>query len=140
VATVKFLDFQESYAPVINDVTFRILVRMLTWNLSGKMIDIETAFLHGNLKETIFMEIPKGMDSNKDECLILKRTIYGLVQSAREFYNKLVLCLKGYDFMGSLVDPCLWIKHSEFGIVMVVMYVNSCLVIGSKEGIQDMIN
>jgi hypothetical protein len=58
---------------------------MLTWNLSGKVINIETAFLPGDLKETIFMEIPKGKDSNKNECLILKRTIYGLVQSAREF-------------------------------------------------------
>jgi hypothetical protein len=47
------VDFQESYAPVINDVTFPILlVTMLTWNLSGKVIDIKTAFLHGNLKET----------------------------------------------------------------------------------------
>jgi hypothetical protein len=52
-----------------------------------KVINIETAFPHGNLKETIFMEIPKGMDSSKTECLILKQTIYGLVQSAREFYN-----------------------------------------------------
>jgi Reverse transcriptase (RNA-dependent DNA polymerase) len=43
------MDFQESYAPVINDVTFRILlVTMLTWNLIGKVIDIETAFLHGD--------------------------------------------------------------------------------------------
>jgi hypothetical protein len=33
--------------------------------------------------------------------------------------------------MGSPVDPCLWIKHSEFGIVMVAVYV---------EGIQDIIN
>jgi Reverse transcriptase (RNA-dependent DNA polymerase) len=96
--------------------------------------------LHGILKETIFMEIPKGMDSNKNECLILKRTIYGLVQSARELNNKVVLCLKCCGFMGSPVDPCLWIKHSEFGIVMVAVYVNSCLVIGSKKGIQDMIN
>jgi Reverse transcriptase (RNA-dependent DNA polymerase) len=128
------LDFQESYAPVINDVTFRILlVTLLTWNLSGKVIDIKTAFLHGNLKERLFMEISKGMDSNKDECLILKRTIYGLVQSAREFYDKLVLCLKGCGFMGNPVDPCLW-------IVMIAVYVDDCLVIGSKEGIQDMIN
>ena len=77
---------------------------MLTWNLIGKVIDIETAFQHGNLKETIFMEIPKGKEANKDECLILKRTIYGLVQSAREFYNKLVLSLKGCGFKGSPVD------------------------------------
>jgi Reverse transcriptase (RNA-dependent DNA polymerase) len=127
------VDFQESYAPVINDMTFRILlITMLTWNLSGKVIDIKRAFLHGNLKETIFMEIPKGMDSNKNECLILKKNIYGLVQSAREFYNKLVLCLKGCGFTGSPVDQYLWIKHSEFGIVMVAVYIDDCLVIGSK--------
>ena len=135
------VDFQESYAPVINDVTFRILlVTMLTWNLIGKVIDIETAFLHGELKETIYMEIPKGMEANKNECLILKRTIYGLVQSAREFYNKLVISLKGCGFKGSPVDPCLWIKHSELGIVMVAVYVDDCLVVGSESGIDDMIN
>jgi len=53
------VDFQESYALVINDVTFQILlVTLLTWNLVRKVIDIRTAFLHGYLKETIFMKIP----------------------------------------------------------------------------------
>jgi hypothetical protein len=42
--------------------------------------------------------------------------------------------------MGSPVDPCLWIKHSEFGIFMAAVYVDDCLVIGSKKGIQDIIN
>jgi hypothetical protein len=51
---VPGVDFQESFASVINDVTFRILLIMkLTWNLKGKTVDIETAFLYGNLKETI---------------------------------------------------------------------------------------
>ena len=82
---------------VKNDVTFRILlVTILTWNLIVKVIDVGTAFLHGNLKETIFMEIPKGMEADKNECLILKRSMYGLVQTAKEFYNKLVLSLKAY--------------------------------------------
>jgi Reverse transcriptase (RNA-dependent DNA polymerase) len=109
---VPGVDFQESFAPVINDVTFRILLlMMLTWNLKAKFVDIETAFLHGDLKETIYMEIPKGMEVSVDECLILNKTIYGLVQSAREFYNKLVSALKDCRFQGSLVDPCLWIKH-----------------------------
>jgi hypothetical protein len=42
---------------------------MLTWNLKGKIVDIKTAFLHGNLKETIYMDIPKGMEANEDECV-----------------------------------------------------------------------
>jgi Reverse transcriptase (RNA-dependent DNA polymerase) len=46
---VPGVDFQESFAPVINDVTFRILlIMMLTWKLTAKVVDIETAFLHGD--------------------------------------------------------------------------------------------
>jgi hypothetical protein len=62
------------------------------------------------------------------------------LQSARELYNTHVLSLIGCGFMGSPVDPCLWIKHSKFGINMVAMYVDNCLVAGSEEGIQGMIN
>jgi Reverse transcriptase (RNA-dependent DNA polymerase) len=77
---------------VLSDVTFQILlVMMLTWNLKAKAVDIETAFLHGDLKETIYMEIPNGTEASIDEYLILNKTIYGLVQSVREFCNKLSL-------------------------------------------------
>jgi hypothetical protein len=41
---------------------------ILTWNFKAKVVDIETTFLHGNLKETIYMEIPKGMEASLDEC------------------------------------------------------------------------
>jgi Reverse transcriptase (RNA-dependent DNA polymerase) len=75
---VPGVNFQESFAPVINDVTFRILlVMMLTWNLKAKVVDIETVFLHRDLKETVYIEIPNGMNVNNDECLILNKTIYG---------------------------------------------------------------
>jgi Reverse transcriptase (RNA-dependent DNA polymerase) len=96
---VPGVDFQESFAPVINGMTFRILlVMMVTWNLKAKVVVIKTTFLHGDLKETIYMEIPKGMGASVDECLILNKIIYGLVQSAREFYNQLVSALKDCGF------------------------------------------
>jgi Reverse transcriptase (RNA-dependent DNA polymerase) len=75
------VDFQESFAPVINDVTFRILLLvMLTWNLKGKIVDIETAFLHGDLKETIYMQTLTGLKAEENQCLVLKKKNYGLVQ------------------------------------------------------------
>jgi hypothetical protein len=80
---------------------------MLTWNLKAKDVNIETAFLHGDLKKTIFMEIPKGMEANIVECLILNKT------SAREFYNKIVSALRDFGFQGSLLNPCLWIEGNE---------------------------
>ena len=82
---VAGVDFSENFAPVIIDVTWRILlIVMLTLGLEGKLIDIEVAFLHGDLEEDIYMDCPEGMeDAQPDECLKLEHTIYGLVQSAR---------------------------------------------------------
>jgi hypothetical protein len=105
--------------------------------MKGKIVDIEIAFLHGNLKATIYMEIPKGMEVNESECLIIKKTIYGLVQSSREFYKKLVLALKGCGFQGNSVNPCLLTEH---GAVFFRIYVDDCLVIGNEKDINDVIN
>jgi hypothetical protein len=44
------------------------------------------------------MNVPKGMNQDDNTCLLLKKKIYGLVQSAREFYNKLLSTLKSMGF------------------------------------------
>jgi hypothetical protein len=63
---------------------------MLMWKVKAKIVDVETAFLHGDLKDEILMQIPEGIDAAKGDCLSLSKTIYGGVQSARKFYVKLV--------------------------------------------------
>jgi hypothetical protein len=46
------LDFNDSFTLVVNNVTFLILlVVMLVWDLKCKIIEVEPAFLHGDLKE-----------------------------------------------------------------------------------------
>jgi Reverse transcriptase (RNA-dependent DNA polymerase) len=86
---VPGVDFNESYASVINDVSFRVmLIVKLICGLQATIIDVETAFLHGNLQEEIYMNIPEGMKNKETNFLRLKRTIYGLDQSAREFYKR----------------------------------------------------
>ena len=71
---------------LVHDVTFRaLLLAMMVDKLAGKIADVETAFLHGELEEKIFMECPQGIDTQSDdEILILDKCIYGLVQSARQ--------------------------------------------------------
>jgi hypothetical protein len=66
---VPGLDFNYGFAPVVNDVTFRILlVAMFCRNLKVKIVDFEITFLHGDLKEEI-MKIPEGMDAANNACL-----------------------------------------------------------------------
>ena len=80
------VDFTDNYSPVVNDVTFRVVVaRMLIKNLKGKVVDIDNAFLNGDLEHEIYMKIPEGYDEvlnkdvDKEESLILWKAIYALV-------------------------------------------------------------
>ena len=90
------VDFSDNYSPVVNDVTFRVVVaRMIIENLKGKVVDIDNAFLNGDLEHEIYMKIPEGYDEvinprvDKEDCIILQKAIYGLVQAARHFGRKL---------------------------------------------------
>jgi hypothetical protein len=55
------------------------------------------------------MEVPKGLEIEDNKKLILRKTIYCLVQSARKVYEKLIDALKVIGFYESKSDPCLWI-------------------------------
>jgi Reverse transcriptase (RNA-dependent DNA polymerase) len=126
------VDFQESYSPVINDAIFRMmLVLQLGLGLSSKIIDIETAFLNGDLEEEIYMDAPEGLDAASDECVLLEKSIYGLVQSARMFYLKLKQVVVRLGYKQSECEPCLFSKHVNGSIVLVIVYVDDCYVVGS---------
>ena len=57
------MDLTDKYSPVVKDVTFRVAVaRMILENLKGKVVDIENAFLNGDLEHEIYMKIPEGYD------------------------------------------------------------------------------
>jgi hypothetical protein len=104
---ISGIDFSESFEPVLNDVSFRImLIAKLIWNMTCTVVDIETAFLYGDLDEEIYMEVPKGHEIEHNKKLMLRETIYGLVQRARKFYEKLINVLKVIGFYGSKSDPC----------------------------------
>jgi hypothetical protein len=140
---VPGIDFSESLAPFLNDVSFRImLIAKLVWDMICSVVDIETAFRHGDLDEEINMEVPKGLEIEENKKLILRKTIYGLVQSARKFYEKLINVLKVMGFHGSKSDPCLWTMWDEKVNLMIIIriYVNDCLIIGKAESIECLID
>ena len=85
------VDLSENYSPVVHDITFRLLLlAMILFSLSAKIVDVETAFLYGELEEQIFMDIPLGMEEAKsDQALELQKCIYGLVQAARQYLRPL---------------------------------------------------
>ena len=119
------MDFTDNFVPVVNDVTFRVaLARMMMEDLNCMLMDIETTFLDREIEEETYMEVPVGMKevfSNPDEtdeehtCYQLLKGIYGLCQSARQFWKKFVnemvkICV---GFKVSEADPCLLHRENK---------------------------
>ena len=56
---------------------------VLHFRYLAKIIDMESAFVYGNLEKETYMDCPQGMsDVKKDDYIILNKCIYGLVQTA----------------------------------------------------------
>ena len=75
---IRGVDFIEKYSPIIHDISARILIiTMIIYCLQGKLLDVETALLYGDLKEGVYMDCPEGMvDIDEDEILLLQSTYY----------------------------------------------------------------
>ena len=75
------IDYQETFAPVAKMNTIRVLISLAV-NLDWELLqyDIKNAFLYGELKEEIYMQVPPGYnsESTRGKVCRLKKAIYGL--------------------------------------------------------------
>ena len=82
------VDYTDNFAPVAHDVSFRIaLARMMVEKLDSLVMDVETAFLYGDIEEEIFMISPIGMEeidpgSSPQDCYQLKQREFWIVSSS----------------------------------------------------------
>ncbi|KAL0540982.1 hypothetical protein IC582_021009 [Cucumis melo] len=92
------IDYEETYSPVVDAITLRYLISLAVCeNLDMHLMDVVTTYLYGSLENEIYMKIPEGFkipesyNSNSRElCSIkLQRSLYGLKQSGRMWYNRL---------------------------------------------------
>ena len=118
---------------------------MILEGLDAKVVDIDNAFLNGDLDHEIFIKIPEGykeciQDCDEDDALKLDKAIYGLVEGARHFWKKLTSKLKEVGFEPSIVDPCLFQHKNDGGSSILIMYIDDFLIIGNPETIESTID
>ena len=70
----------------MNDTTFiELLLILIHFSFLAIIMDVETAFLNEELEEEIYIEHPLIIiDAGKDDCTILEKCSYGMVQVERQ--------------------------------------------------------
>ena len=105
-------DYDEIFTPVVRYDSLRLLLALSAckgWR--PRQLDVKAAFLYGILKEDVYMDLPEG--SQLDGMVAkLKRCIYGLKQSARQWYYRLVEYLGPFGFAITAWDPCVLVHKS----------------------------
>ncbi|GBN05325.1 Retrovirus-related Pol polyprotein from transposon TNT 1-94 [Araneus ventricosus] len=83
------IDYCETYAPVISMSSLRLVLAIIIQkNLEIYALDVKTAFLNGDLQETIYMEQPMGYSDNSGRVCKLLKSIYGLKQAPRQWFKQ----------------------------------------------------
>ncbi|GBN69533.1 Retrovirus-related Pol polyprotein from transposon TNT 1-94, partial [Araneus ventricosus] len=78
---IKNKDYLESYSPVVNIESFRLLIALASkLNLMVRFFDVKTAYLYSDIEETVYMLPPPGFERlvGDEKVCKLKRSIYGL--------------------------------------------------------------
>nr|GFA96565.1 copia protein [Tanacetum cinerariifolium] len=108
------LDFEESFASVARMEAIRIFLAYAAHkSFIVFQMDVKTTFLHGSLKEEVYVCQPKGfIDANHPSHVYeLKKALYGLKQAPRVWYDELLTFLLHNSFFKGTIDPTLFIRR-----------------------------
>nr|GEZ39875.1 hypothetical protein [Tanacetum cinerariifolium] len=124
------IDFEESFAPVARMEAIRIFLAYAAHkSFTVFQMDVKTAFLHGSLKEDVYVCQPEGfIDADHPSHVYkLKKALYGLKQAPRAWHDKLSKFLLQNHFFNGTIDPTLFIRRFQDDILVVQVYVDDII-------------
>ena len=128
------IDYNDTFAPTVQLETLQALFHLtVTYGWSHRQDDIVTAFLHGDLDETIYMRQPEGYDDGTGHVARLLCSIYGLKQ-ATHVWNKLMhqkLITVGCDQLTS--DTAIYLCNHNDDITILMIYVDNIMSFGNTK-------
>ncbi|KAJ0454405.1 putative RNA-directed DNA polymerase [Helianthus annuus] len=127
------IDFHDTFAPVAKLVTVRcLLVVAVKKEWHTHQLDVNNAFLHGDLHEDIYMKRPQGFRKQGDNRVCkLKKSLYGLKQASRNWYQKFTTPLQRLGFKQSKADHALFLFKKGEIFVAALIYVDGVIITGN---------
>lgn len=130
---VPGVDFGDVFSPVVKHCSIRVLLALVAmFDLELEQLDVKTAFLHGNLEEQIYMQQLEGfiIDGKEDHVCLLKKSLYGLKQSPKQWYKRFNSFMISHSYLRSRYDSYVYFrKLSDGSFVYLLLYVDDMLIV-----------
>jgi len=133
-AQTEGIDYFETFSPVVKMATIQVVLALASihrWTI--QQLDVNNAFLHGDLSEDVYMTVPPGLSvSGTHQCCKLHKSLYGLKQSSRKWYEKSSILLLSCGYQQAQSDHSLVVKTAHSSFTALIVYVDDIILTGNS--------
>ena len=126
------LTMMRFFSPVVRHASIRIVLSLVAYfDMELEHMDVKTAFLHGELEETVYIIQPERFTQHGQEHLVckLKKSLYGLKRSPRQWYKRFNFYMIQNCYKRCEYDCCVYVKSLNDGSsIFRLLYVDDMLI------------
>ena len=130
--------FTDTYAPMSRMPSIRIMMFFCAqFGFLAFQLDVETAYLNAPLDHKVYIEQPAGFTKDKSKVCLLRKSLYGLKQSAKLWNDTIHNFLLKLGFTQTNADLCLYMKQSSEGIIFLIIWVDDIIILSNNVKMVD---
>ena len=131
------VDFNQTFAAVVKPMVFRVFFAIaIFYDLDIDQMDVKTAFLYGLIDQLIYVEIPKGTETEANQNMVCKtlKALYGLKQSPRLLYKRLSdFLLQKLGLLRINVDHSIFVIKTGLNGLIISTFVDDIKIMAPKD-------
>ncbi|GKV37499.1 hypothetical protein SLEP1_g45525 [Rubroshorea leprosula] len=135
---VPGVDFKKTFSPVLKPTILWLVIALattLSWPL--RQLDVKNAFLHGQLKEVVYMKQPPRFEDPNHPSYVCKlnKSIYGLKQAPRVGFDTFTLHLLKLGLHCSQANSSLFFFHNGQDTTLLLLYMDDIVLTASSSSL-----
>lgn len=141
---VADIDYHETFSPTARITSVRMLMQLgVEHDLVIHQMDVKTAYLNAPIDCELYIEQPEGFvtqsEGGKTLVCKLKKSLYGLKQSGRNWNNMLHSFLINENFVQSLADPCVYTRFEKKSKIILIVWVDDIIIAANSNLVLEVI-